>query len=102
MVGFIRFDTGTGILPRARGRRQRSQIGRRRELIIRNLPADEQVRLSAAYAREFTDKLWGALGGTFLWLGDGKMDQVAQGERFKGEFSTNHILFLSASLKYVF
>ena len=67
-----------------------------------DLPADEQVRLSAAYAREFTDKLWGALGGTFLWLGDGKMDQVAQGERFKGEFSTNHILFLSASLKYVF
>jgi hypothetical protein len=30
------------------------------------------------------------------------MDQVAQGERFKGEFSTNHIAILSATLKYAF
>jgi len=67
-----------------------------------DLPADEQLRFSAAYGKEFTDQLGIALGGTFLWLGEGKMDQVAQGERFKGEFSTNHIIFLSATLKYVF
>ena len=67
-----------------------------------DLPVDEQLRFSAAYGKQFSEQLGLALGGTFLWLGDGKMDQVAQGERFKGEFSTNHIIFLSASLKYIF
>jgi long-chain fatty acid transport protein len=67
-----------------------------------DLPADEQLRLSAAYGKQLTTKLGLALGGTFLWLGEGKMDQVAQGERFKGEFSTNHIIFLSATLNYLF
>ena len=67
-----------------------------------DLPADEQLRFSAAYGKEFTDQLNFALGGTFLWMGEGKMDQVTQGERFKGEFSTNHVVILSATLKYVF
>ncbi|MCD6188287.1 MAG: outer membrane protein transport protein [Desulfuromusa sp.] len=67
-----------------------------------DLPADEQLRLSTSYVRKISEHLGMALGGTFLWLGEGKMDQVVQGERFKGEFSTNHIIFLSATVKYVF
>ncbi len=67
-----------------------------------DLPVDEQLRFSAAYGKKFSEQLGFALGGTFLWLGEGKMDQVAQGERFKGEFSTNHIIFLSATLNYTF
>ena len=67
-----------------------------------DLPADEQVRFSAAYGNQISEKLSFALGGTFLWLGDGKMDQVAQGERYVGEFSTNHTIFLSATLRYAF
>ncbi len=67
-----------------------------------DLPVDEQLRFSAAYGKEFSNQFSFALGGTFLWLGEGKMDQVAQGEHFKGEFSTNNIIFLSATLKYVF
>ena len=67
-----------------------------------DLPVDEQLRLSAGYGKEMTDRLSYALGGTFVWMGDGKMDQVAQGERFKGEFSTNHLIFLSATVKYLF
>jgi long-chain fatty acid transport protein len=67
-----------------------------------DLPADEQIRFSAAYGKKITEQLGLAFGGTFLWLGEGKMDQVAQGERFKGEFSTNHIIFLSATLNYTF
>jgi len=67
-----------------------------------DLPVDEQLRFSAAYGNEFTDQ-WGiALGGTFVWMGEGKMDQVAQGERFTGDFSTNNLIFLSATLKYTF
>jgi hypothetical protein len=30
------------------------------------------------------------------------MDQIAGGERFKGEFSTNNIVFLSATMNYNF
>ncbi|NOR25613.1 MAG: hypothetical protein GQ542_14745 [Desulforhopalus sp.] len=67
-----------------------------------DIPVDEQVRLSAAYGKEISDKLDFALGTTFLWLGDGKMDQEAGGERFKGEFSTNNIVFLSGTIKYKF
>ena len=67
-----------------------------------DIPVDEQVRLSVAYGKEISDKLGFALDATFLWLGDGKMDQIAQGERFKGEFSTNNIIFLSGTIYYKF
>lgn len=67
-----------------------------------DFPADEQLRISAAYGKEFTDQLGVSVGGTFFWMGKGKMDQTVQGERFKGEFSTNHIIVLSATLKYIF
>jgi long-chain fatty acid transport protein len=67
-----------------------------------DLAVDEQFRLSAAYGGEINEAFDFALGGTYVWLGEGKMDQVAQGERFKGEFSTNHLIFLSATVKYKF
>jgi long-chain fatty acid transport protein len=67
-----------------------------------DLPVDEQVRLSAGYFHEISENMSYGLGGTFLWLGEGKMDQTVQGERYVGEFSTNHIIFLSATLKYEF
>ena len=67
-----------------------------------DLAVDEQLRLSAAYGNQFSDRMGLALGATYVWLGEGKMDQVAQGERFKGEFSTNHLIFLSATLRYAF
>ena len=67
-----------------------------------DIPVDEQLRLSAAYGGKVSGKLGFALGTTFLWLGKGKMDQEAGGERFKGEFSTNNIVFLSATMNYKF
>lgn len=67
-----------------------------------DLPVDEQVRLSLGYGKVISDKLDFALGTTFLWLGNGKIDQVAGGEQFKGEFSTNNIIFLSGTIYYKF
>lgn len=67
-----------------------------------DIPVDEQFRLSAAYGKVVSDKYDFALGTTFLWLGEGKMDQTVGGERFKGEFSTNNIIFLSATMNYHF
>ena len=43
-----------------------------------------------------------ALGGTLLYFGEGKVDQTAQGVRFKGKFDTNMALFLGGTLRYVF
>ena len=43
-----------------------------------------------------------AFGGTLLYFGDGKVDQTAQGVRFKGEFDTNTALFLGGTLRYIF
>ena len=35
-------------------------------------------------------------------LGDGKVDQTAQGVRFKGEFDNNYALFIGGTLRYEF
>jgi hypothetical protein len=40
-------------------------------------------------------------GGTLMYFGEGKVDQTAQGVRFKGEFDTNMALFLGGTLRYV-
>ena len=59
-----------------------------------DLPSDEQLRLSAAYGRDKGDEhAWG-VGATLLWMGNGKVDQVAGGARFAGEFDKNWILFV--------
>jgi long-chain fatty acid transport protein len=67
-----------------------------------DLPVDEQFRIGFAYGNEWKEGWKYALGASYLWLGDGKIDQVAGGERFKGDFSTNQIVFLSATLQYLF
>jgi long-chain fatty acid transport protein len=59
-----------------------------------DLPSDEQIRLSIAWGRTTGSRnVWG-IGATFLWLGDGKVDQVAGGQRFVGKFDRNWILFV--------
>jgi long-chain fatty acid transport protein len=68
------------------------------------LPADEQLEIGAAWGlkNEEIGSFSYSLGTSFLWLGDGKMDQTVQGERFKGEFDENYILFVAGSLLYRF
>jgi len=67
-----------------------------------DLPADEQFKVSAAYAWKGKKKLDFAIGATLLYAGSGKVDQTAQGVRFKGEFDKNYILLLGGTLRYVF
>ena len=66
-----------------------------------DLPVDEQLKLSMAYGW-FGDRFDYSLGATLIYLGDGKVDQTAQGVRFKGEFDTNYALFVGATLRYEF
>jgi long-chain fatty acid transport protein len=61
-----------------------------------DLPIDEQIRLSFLYGRDKGDSGW-ALGATWLWLGNGKVDTTAQGVRYAGEFKNNSILFVGAT-----
>ena len=67
-----------------------------------DLPFDEVIRLSAAYAFKGEKKLDYAIGATVMYAGEGKVDQVAQGVRFKGEFDSNYIFFLGGTLRYEF
>jgi long-chain fatty acid transport protein len=68
------------------------------------LPMDEQFKVGMAYAKQPAEgsPFAYSLGGSWIWFGDGKVDQTAQGVRSKGEFSTNYALFLGATFKYTF
>ena len=67
-----------------------------------DLPFDETYKLSAAYAWNLGPEMGFALGGTLAYFGDGKVDQTAQGVRFKGEFDTNLAMFLGGTFRYLF
>jgi len=67
-----------------------------------DLPFDETYKLSASYSWNLREQLDVALGGTLVYFGEGKVDQTAQGVRFKGEFDTNMALFLGGTVRYVF
>ena len=67
-----------------------------------DLPFDETYKLSAAYALKGSKQLDFGLGATLTYFGEGKVDQTAQGVRFKGKFDTNMALFLGGTLRYVF
>ena len=67
-----------------------------------DLPFDETYKLSAAYGWKGSKQLDFALGSTLIYFGEGKVDQTAQGVRFKGKFDTNMALFLGGTLRYVF
>ncbi len=61
-----------------------------------DLPTDEQFRLSFAYGRDRGRSGW-AVGATWLWMGEGRVDTTAQGVRYAGDFKDNSILFVGAT-----
>jgi len=67
-----------------------------------DLPFDETYKVSAAYGRNVNKQVDFALGATLMYFGEGKVDQTAQGVRFKGKFDTNIGLFLGGTVRYVF
>lgn len=66
-----------------------------------DLPMDETYQAGASYFVE-DENLSYSFGSSIMYLGDGAVDQTAQGVRFKGEFDTNVILTLGATLRYTF
>ena len=67
-----------------------------------DLPMDEQFRVAAAFGKENPIGFSYSVSGSWVYFGEGKMDQTAQGERYKGEFDTNYLIFIAASVNYKF
>jgi long-chain fatty acid transport protein len=67
-----------------------------------DLPLDEQVKFSLGYGKRGKSNWSHAISASAMWFGDAEVDQVAQGERFKGEFDTNWIFVIGANLQYRF
>jgi long-chain fatty acid transport protein len=66
-----------------------------------DLPMDETWQAGASYFMDDENFAY-SFGSSLMYLGDGKVDQTAQGVRFKGEFDTNVILTLGATIRYTF
>ena len=67
-----------------------------------DLPMDETWQLGASYFVDEDESLSYAFATSLMYLGDGKVDQTSQGVRFKGDFETNLILTLGATIRYNF
>jgi long-chain fatty acid transport protein len=67
-----------------------------------DLPVDEQFKLSAGYFRDREKGADVALGMTLMYAGESAIDQTSQGVRAKGEFGTNLLLFVGATLRHQF
>ena len=66
-----------------------------------DLPVDETWQAGASYFLK-GETLDFAFGSSLMYAGNGKIDQTAQGVRFKGEYDTNLILTLGGTLRYTF
>jgi len=68
-----------------------------------DLPFDEIYKLSFAYAWLGDKHLDFSVGGTLYLMGDAEIDQTSiDGTRVVGEFETNTILFVGATVRYLF
>jgi long-chain fatty acid transport protein len=61
-----------------------------------DLPVDEQFRLAFAWGREINPESRWAFTSEYIWLGENKIDQTAQGVRAKGDFDA-YMLIVGAN-----
>ena len=64
-----------------------------------DLPFDETIKFSTSYSVLGAGNFDYAFGATLFVFGDGKVDQTAQGVRFVGEFDSNHMLMIGATIR---
>ncbi len=67
-----------------------------------DLPLDDSFVVSLAAARNESENLTYGIGAAIIFNGDAEVDQTAQGTRFAGEFDTNIIFVIGASLQWRF
>jgi long-chain fatty acid transport protein len=66
-----------------------------------DLPMDETWQAGGSFFWE-DERFSYAFGASVMYAGDAKVDQTAQGSRFKGEFDDNLILSLGGTIRYTF
>lgn len=64
-----------------------------------DLPFDETFKFSTSYSVLGDGNFDYAFGATLFVFGDSKVDQTAQGVRFVGEFDSNHMLMIGATIR---
>ncbi len=68
-----------------------------------DLPIDEQVKFGIAYGKlRGEGKFDYSVGLSYVWLGEGEMDQTVQGVRYAGEFDTNYFVSIGGNIRFYF
>ena len=67
-----------------------------------DLALDEQFRIAGAIIHQSEESFDYALSASFVYFGEGKVDQTSQGVRTKGEFDDNWGVFLGGTMSYEF
>jgi long-chain fatty acid transport protein len=68
-----------------------------------DLPVDEQVKFGIAYGKlRGEGKVDYSIGLSYVWLGKGEIDQVAQGVRYAGEFDNNYFVSIGGNVRFYF
>ncbi|UCD32976.1 MAG: outer membrane protein transport protein [Desulfobacterales bacterium] len=67
-----------------------------------DLAFDEQYKFSGSYGWKKSEKLSFALGGTLVYFGEGKVDQMTQGLHLVGEFDKYYAFMLGGTVHYLF
>lgn len=65
-----------------------------------DLPFDETWKLSAAYRLEHGEDLALAVGATVFLVGDAALEQTAQGVTVGGDYDSNLLAIVGATLRY--
>jgi len=67
-----------------------------------DLPFDELYKLAASYSWRGDQQFDYSIASTLYLYGDAAIDQTQQGVRTKGEFDTNVVVFVGATMNYRF
>lgn len=67
-----------------------------------DLPFDETWKLAAAYRFEHGRNLAFAVGTTLYFMGEASVEQTAQGVTVRGDYATNLLAIVGATLRYDF
>ena len=67
-----------------------------------DLPFDEVYKLAASYFWKGDEQFDYSIASTVYFYGDAAIDQTQQGVRSKGEFDTNVVVFMGATMNYRF
>jgi long-chain fatty acid transport protein len=67
-----------------------------------DIPVDEQFKFGMSYSHISSETRAYGIGLSYVWLGDGKIDQMTQRNSVKGEFDTNYFVSIGGNARFLF